>query len=222
MDLYDIIGFMLISERNEKSVKDKTSFKIIVIIILTIILICMCYCYFKEEEIIVDYSEITENVAEENTHIISTTSEIESGLTEQLDLHATYYLEESYVESDEEIQEGESILKYTNDTYLTAPYNCVIIKTNLPEEGELCTNEHYVEICSTDLLAINLSVDETIIDQLTLGQEATIEVEALDNKTYTGNITSISNVASNGKFTVTVEFQNDGDIKIGMTADIVI
>jgi len=37
-----------------------------------------------------------------------------------------------------------------------------------------------------------------------------------------GNITNISSTANNGKFTVTVEFENDGDIMLGMTADVTI
>lgn len=33
-----------------------------------------------------------------------------------------------------------------------------------------------------------------------------------------GIVTNISSTASNGKFTVTVEFENDGEIMLGMTA----
>lgn len=37
---------------------------------------------------------------------------------------------------------------------------------------------------------------------------------------YDSVITEMSNTASNGKFTVTVEFDNDGDVMLGMTVDI--
>ena len=62
------------------------------------------------------------------------------------------------VEEVDTVKKGENILKYTNGTYLVAPYDSVI--------------------------------------------------------------TEMSNTASNGKFTVTVEFDNDGDVMLGMTAGI--
>ena len=156
------------------------------------------------------------------TKIVNTTEEIQSALTEQIELYATKYLEECLVEEDEEISEGENILEYTDGTYLTAPYDCVIQSLNIPEEEGQCTNEHYIEIYSVNQLAVSVSVDETYLDYVSLGQEATIEVAALEDNEYTGYITNISNTASNGNFTVTVEFQNDGDIKIGMSATITI
>lgn len=37
-----------------------------------------------------------------------------------------------------------------------------------------------------------------------------------------GIVTDISSTATNGRFTVTVEFDNDGDIRLGMTINITI
>ncbi len=71
-------------------------------------------------------------------------------------------------------------------------------------------------------MQVSLSVDETIVNEFYLGQEVEITISALDDKEYTGYITSISNTASNGKFTIVCEFENDGEIRIGMTAGVVI
>jgi len=85
------------------------------------------------------------------------------------------------VEEDDTVKKGENILKYSNGTYLVAPYDCVITEINIPESGEKCTNEHYVKVASNNTLSVQFKVDET---------------------------------------KVTVEFDNDGDVMLGMTAEV--
>ena len=211
--------------------KGKVDFRIPIIIILTIILIIMCYFYFKEDDmqpmgdLNFDFSEISGNFnnnSNSNKTILSTTSEVTTSLSENIELHATYYLEESYVETNQKIKSGENILKYTNGNYLTAPYDCVITNINIPDEEEQCTNEHYIEISSINSLQVQFKIDETKVDSIELGQEATIEIVAFEDKTLQGYVTNISSTASNGRFTVTVEFENDGEILLGMTANVTI
>lgn len=214
--------------------KKKTNFQILIIIILFIILVTMCYYYFtsdnKEE---FEYSDkiITQSYIEKSSNSetessnksknITTTSEIVAGLTDKKELHATYYLEESYVEENKEFKEGENLIKYTNGTYLVAPYDCVITEINIPETSSKCTNEHYIKIESTKNLAVEIKVSESKINDLVVGDEAEVEISAV-SKTIKGNITKIGNTAQNGKFTVKIEFQNNGEVKLGMTAKVVI
>ena len=211
--------------------KGKIDFRIPIIIILTIILIIMCYYYFKDDNIQFmdsidfDFSEINTNFnnnSNSNKTILSTTSEVASSLSENIELHATYYLEESYVETNQKIKSGENILKYTNGKYLTAPYDCVITNINIPDKEGKCTNEHYIGISSINSLQVQFRIDETKVDSIKLGQEANIEISAYENKTLQGYVTKISSTASNGRFTVTVEFENDGEILLGMTANVTI
>lgn len=209
--------------------KKEFDFRILIIVILIFILTIMCYFYFKEDStqmpnktMSFENSDTKNETNSENTKIIQTTSEIISSLTEKVELHSTYYLEESYVEINEEVKAGENILKYTNGKYLTAPYDCVISEINIPNVEEKCTNDHYVEISSNKLLAVQFKVDETKINKLWVGKEAQIQIEAYEDKTITGNITNINSTASNGKFECTVEFENDGEIMIGMTANVII
>lgn len=96
--------------------------------------------------------------------------------TEKLELTTTKYFEAMCVEEDDTILKGENILKYTNGTYLVAPYDCYITELNV-----------------TSL-----------------------------NKTYKGNITHIASTGNNGKFEIEIEFENDGDVKIGMTGSVTI
>ena len=209
--------------------KRKVDFRIPIIIILTIILIIMLCFYFKDDnytdfgKMNFDFSEMSGDFTNNsNKTILSTTSEIASSLTENIELHATYYLEESYVKTNQKIKSGENILKYTNGKYLTAPYDCVITNINIPDEEGQCTNEHYIEISSINSLQVQFKIDETKVDSINLGQEATIEIGAYEGKKIQGYVTKISSTASNGSFTVTVEFENDGEILLGMTANVTI
>ena len=87
--------------------------------------------------------------------------------------------------------------------------------------GAIFTSKHSITVTGTDTLKTTLTVDEDDLDTVYVGQEAQITISALDGKVYTGYVTNVSTTAtysSNGsKFTVTVEFENDGEILIGMT-----
>jgi HlyD family secretion protein len=127
-----------------------------------------------------------------------------------------------YYDKNQIIKSGENIVKYTNGTYFTAPYDCVITAYSVPDSGELCTNSHYITLQSVNTLQMSLEVEEDKLDTVYLGQEAKINVDTISDKTYTGYVTNISNTAtyssSGSTFAVTVEFQNDGDIMLGMSA----
>lgn len=153
------------------------------------------------------------------TTTLKTQTEIKSALTEKVELHATYYLEEVYVEKNQFVASGENILKYTNGTYLVAPYDCYIIDLNLPDLEGKALNSHYIEISSSNSLMVTMNIDETNIEKVNVGMEATISVISL-NKNYSGYITHIASTGSNGKFQIEIEFENDGDVKIGMTGEV--
>ena len=196
--------------------------KIIIIVILLFILSFMCYIYFKDDTTTTNYyngnitSKNTSNTTS-NTTTISTTTQIKSSLSENLELHATYYFEEVYVEENQLVKKGEKILKYTNGNYLKAPYDLVITSLNIPSSGDMVTNNHYIGVSSNNNLCVQINVDETKISNISIGDSAKIKVTALD-KEIEGTVTNISNTASNGKFSVTIEFTNPSDILIGMSS----
>ncbi len=142
--------------------------------------------------------------------------------TEKLSLTTTKYFSTMCVEDDDTVKEGENILKYTDGTYLTAPYDCVITSYSVPDTGSICTSSNNVQIKNVATLNMTLSVNESEINSVSVGQSVSITVNAIDNKTYTGTITKIDSVgtysSSGSTFTATIEFANDGNVKIGMSA----
>lgn len=213
--------------------KSRKKIKILIIVIILIIAIVIGSVIFinnknKSNDKNFDISRMNDMPKDSKTNqsetkeTVTGTGEVSSALIENLELHATYYLEESYIETNQLVKSGENILKYTNGTYLVAPYDCVITEINIPETSEKCTNEHYVEISSNNSLSVQFKVDESKINSVRLGQSAGVSISAFEDKTLEGTVTNISSTASNGKFTVTVEFDNDDDIMLGMTAEVTV
>ena len=198
--------------------------KIVIIIVLMIVLVGLIIVYAvsnsnssTSEEIINSSSwNQKTNTNEETTITISQTGEIASSLEEKLELHATYYFEEVYVTENEYVEEGKKLVKYTNGTYLLAPYDCIVTELNIPEAEEKCTNGHCITVKSSNIVNMSINIDETKIDSIKVGQEVNLSVSSID-KNYKGYITKISSTASNGTFTAIATFQNDGNLKIGMT-----
>lgn len=203
--------------------------KIIILIILIVIVISAYFIFFHKannnsmenfkQRPTIGNMTFENRSSEKKSTTLSQTSEIKSASIEKLELHATYYLEETYVEANEYVKAGSKILKYTNGTYLVAPYNCCIVELSIPKTSGQCLNSHYVEIESTNILEVTMKIDESNIDNVKVGTEAKIEVTSLE-KTYTGYITHIASTASNGKFEITIEFENDNNIKLGMTSTV--
>lgn len=212
--------------------KKKKSKMIWLILVLLIMLIAIVVVYRSKDTTLAtqtnleNMSSTTTKEVEVSTQTITKTltssGEIASSSTQNLALNTYRYFKEIYVEENTFVEEGAKILKYTNGTYLTAPYDCVITKLSIPEDsGDKCTSQHYITVQTTETLYMTLSIEEEEIGNVAVGQEVEITVNAYEDKTYTGSITKINEIgtyASNGSsFTATVTFENDGNVKIGMS-----
>lgn len=208
----------------EKRKKSKIFMLIFLIVLIAVIVFGINKFKNKDKENVqlAETSEVTV-IKTDIINSVSNSTYITTALEENKELHATYYFDEIYFEKNQYISAGENILKYTNGKYLVAPYNCVLTDFSVPDSNEMCTNKHYITIQSTDSLKMSLEIDESDLDTIHVGQEARIEVDTLQDKIITGYVTNINNTAtyssSGSTFSVDVEFKNDGDILLGMSAD---
>lgn len=208
--------------QNKKSNKKIIIITIIVIAIIGTILFIKIRNSKKEENTkttsIVKTNASTQTIQK----TLTGSGEIVTSNTEKLSLDTAKYFNTMCVEKGDSVSAGDNILKYTNGTYLTAPYNCVINEVSVPSTGSICKSENYIEIQNTEKLNMTLSINESEIKSVKVGQEATIKVNAVDNKTYQAVITKIDSIGSystsGSTFTASLEFENDGDIKLGMSA----
>ena len=200
--------------------------KVLIIIGLLIVFGLLITLYLKEDSS-TDYSNYFNNTSNtttteaETTKITATSkAQVQSALEEKLELHATYKFLKIYYKENTVIKKGSKILKYTNGKYLVAPYDLIITSKNIPSKKGKVTNEHYLNVISVNVLKVQIKVDEAKIGNISLGSDATIKIGALNNKKYEGIVTNISSTASNKKFTVTIEFDNDGEVLVGMTSEV--
>lgn len=151
---------------------------------------------------------------------LTSTGQIESSSKEKLTLNTSYYFNSILVEEDDVVKRGEKIIKYSNGKYLSAPYDLIITEYDLPESNKICNNSHKIKVSAYNVLSTQFRVSESKMDSIYIGKPVKIKVPALNNREIEGIITDISNTATNGRFIVTAEFDNDGDIKLGMTINI--
>ena len=72
---------------------------------------------------------------------------------------------------------GSKIVKYTNGTYLKAPYDLVITSYNVPDSKEKVRSNNYVSYKSLSSLKMELSIDESDINKVKENQEVTIKYQ---------------------------------------------
>lgn len=214
-----------------KKSKQKMSKKAIitnVLVLIVIFILAMLVAMGKSNSQATSTTNVTSQMIETQvgTQTIEKTltgsGQVESSGTEKLSLTTTKYFKMMCVEEEDMVKEGNPILQYTDGTYLTASYDCVIASYTVPETGSKCTSSHFVTVENLENLTMSLSIPESEISQVKVGQNVTITLSAYEDKTYTGTISKINatgTYASSGStFTGMVSFENDGNIKIGMSA----
>lgn len=202
----------------------KTIIKIIIIILIIVIVFFLGRKSGLSSDVSNTSTQITEEVAEKRTiqKSLSSSGEIASAETEKLVPSTSKYFKTMCVEEDDTVKAGENILQYLDGTYMTAEYDCVINSYSVPTTGSKCTSSNYVEVQTLENLTMTISVNESQINYLSEGQEVTITPTVDTTKTYTGTVCKIDSVgtyqSSGATYLVKISFDNDGILKIGMSA----
>lgn len=90
---------------------------------------------------------------------------------EKLTLNTSYYFLNMCVEEEEFVKKGANLLKYTNGTYLTAPYDCVVMSYSVPTAKDVCTSGNYVYIASLEDLYMDINITEEQINKISIGKK---------------------------------------------------
>ena len=201
--------------------------KILFIIILIAVVATITFFVGRQIGLNTDVSSTNTTIEEKEvskrtiTKTLTASGEIGTATTEKLELSTSKYFKTMCVEEDDTVKKGENILKYSNGTYLTAPYDLVVSSYSVPDTGEIATSSNYVEVKDLNNLTTTLTINENEIANIKEKQEVEITLTADTSKTYTGKITKIDSVgtysSSGTTFSVVVSFENDGNAKLGMT-----
>lgn len=110
--------------------------------------------------------------------------------------------------------------------YVFAPCSGIISSVNASEGDSYMADQSIAVIMDSSSAYISLSVSENDISSLSVGQECEITLSAFENRSFSGEIDTISAepARSSGSvsYTVTVKLEAEGDTEIreGMTADV--
>lgn len=200
--------------------------KITFIIILLIVIVAFVFIKINSSDAETKIINTTTREAEVKRETIlltlSASGEVTSATTEKLSLNKNYSFSTMCVEKDEYIKQGSNILRYTNGTYLTAPYNCVVTQYSVPNVNGTCTDTNYIAISSVDDLYMDLEIKEDQLDKVKVGQEVDIVANYNEGIKYTGTISKINDIGttteSGTAFAAIVSLKNDGTLKLGMSA----
>lgn len=111
-----------------------------------------------------------------------------------------------------------------NNTVITAPVSGYVATNNANIGQMAAQGSPLFVIKSSDTVNAEVSVTETVIPYISVGTEASVSVESAGIENITGMVTEVNTVKDEktGMYTVRIGIDNnDGKLKIGMFADIV-
>lgn len=112
------------------------------------------------------------------------------------------------------------------DPYVTADSDGVLTSFSLTAGGKISAGSEMYKIAPESGFVMTISVDEEDISSISLGQSATITIDALDDQEVNGTVSAISHIGSTSNgvttYSVTVKLDDTDGLMSGMTADCVI
>lgn len=130
--------------------------------------------------------------------------------------------EKIYEEAKEKWEEFSS---YINGNGVLAQYSGVITSVELKEGDSIATGSALVKLYDMEDVTMSVTVDEKDMDDISLGSEANINFTAYPEKTFTAQVSKISDASTDSDgnviYDVTVTVQGDvSGLFQGMTGDI--
>ena len=192
----------------------------------------------------------TEDVAVQTVDMsrtVTAAGEVQTAEEKRIAISTSKVFKAMCVEENEIVHEGQHIVMYSNGTYEDAPSDGFITGIKAPASGSYAKSTNYVTFASSDKMAIEITVPEGEINDVMVGDEAEIVVNADTSKVYAGKIVkkkamstsllgegtqtdmssgsgfpgnsgSARSADSMAYYTVTLTFDNDGSLLPGMSA----
>lgn len=128
------------------------------------------------------------------------------------------------VSKNQVVTKGQELITFENGSdAIVAPYDGVISDINVRVGDGVNSTQQLLTIFDNKNLYTTISVDETDLPSLKIGQKADIKVNAFPDTKFTGTVKDISQQGtySNGvsNFDVTISFDNINNIKVGMSTE---
>lgn len=107
---------------------------------------------------------------------------------------------------------------------ITSPISGIVAELDVKKGDSVTNGETVAVVVDPTALQTVVSVDELDISKVKVGQKATISLDAITDKTFTGSVIQVDPIGttSNGvaTYNVTVSIDNPENIKVGMTTNV--
>ncbi|MCR5035181.1 MAG: efflux RND transporter periplasmic adaptor subunit [Clostridia bacterium] len=155
---------------------------------ITIVIILMAVRANSEETEAATYEnyEVT-TVSMQQT--LTAAGELAASESETVDFSTSKTFLAMCVEEGETVTEGQNLIEYSDGSYEEAPVSGIVTEIIAPETGTVADSENTMTIGEIDTLALEITVPEDEINEISKGDEATIIVNADTNKVFYGTIT---------------------------------
>ncbi|MEH7013353.1 efflux RND transporter periplasmic adaptor subunit [Neobacillus niacini] len=136
-------------------------------------------------------------------------------------------VEEVLVAVGDTVEVGAELITFEDDDVdpIVAPFAGEITALNVEAAMDVQTKTELVEVTDYTNLEMVVNIDELDVSKIQVGQTATIDVNALTDKEFTGTVTSVSKEATEdssstvAKYGVNIKINEHAGIKVGMTAE---
>lgn len=128
---------------------------------------------------------------------------------------------ESVVQAQKSLAEAQTDV---DKTVLHAPFSGIVASVDAEANSTIAVGDTAVELYNPEGMYLDINVSEADIEQVKVGQEVAITVDAVANQVITGTVSSVSPVATSGQdvvnYKVKVTFDpKDLPVKVGMSAN---
>ncbi|MBT2668454.1 efflux RND transporter periplasmic adaptor subunit [Bacillus sp. ISL-4] len=133
--------------------------------------------------------------------------------------------DEVLVKKNELVEKGDELITFTDGSDpITAPFDGTVTTMDVEEGDRVSSSEVLAHVTDYKKLKTTISVDELDVPSVKKGQTVEIKASAFEDKTFTGEVTSVAKEGTyeNGvsSFDVTIKIDKPGDIKIGMSTEV--
>ena len=137
---------------------------------------------------------VTEDVSVRTSDIsksVTAAGEVVTADAEKISFSTSKAFKAMCVELNEKVSEGQHLILYSNGTYEDAPADGFITSINAPSTGYTAGSSNYIMLAYEDKLALDITVPEGEINEVSVGDKAEIVVNSDTSKVYTGKISKM-------------------------------
>lgn len=146
-----------------------------------------------------DKNVVTEDVKVSTVDITNTLTaagEIVTAKEETIDFSTSKVFKAMCVEENEKVEKGQHLIMYSDGTYEDAPAAGFVTAINAPATGSCGDSSNYVTFAYEKKLRIDITVPESEINDIAVGDTCEVTLGSDETKQYKGKIVSIKAIST--------------------------